>query len=95
MAASGMTMMGAPTVVGAGVDCNNYIDMRNAHHVTDQATIRIDQTLRPRRQLCRRATRLSAESGFTPQNLPGFGALHDNFSQHGSIAWNRVINPAW
>ena len=38
----GMTMMGVPTVIGAGVDCNNYIDVRNEHHVTDQGTIRID-----------------------------------------------------
>src|SRR4030095_11061386 len=36
---------------------------------------------------------LSGENGFMPQNLPGFGAFHDNFSQHGSIAWNRVISP--
>src|SRR5436305_1840591 len=25
----GMTMMGAPTVVGTGVDCNNYLDVRD------------------------------------------------------------------
>src|SRR6185436_876192 len=28
----GMTMMGAPTVFGAGVDCNNYMDVRDMHH---------------------------------------------------------------
>jgi hypothetical protein len=33
------------------------------------------------------------ESGFTPQNLPGFGAYHDNLAQNGSISWNRVIAP--
>jgi len=38
MMGCGMTMMGAPTVVGAGVDCNNYLDVRNLHHSTDQAT---------------------------------------------------------
>src|SRR5204863_2679799 len=38
MMGCGMTMMGAPTVVGAGVDCNNYMDVRNEHHVTDQGT---------------------------------------------------------
>ena len=26
-----------------------------------------------------------------PQNLPGFGAFHDNLSQHGSVAWTRVL----
>ena len=28
-----------------------------------------------------------------PQNLPGFGALHDNLAQQGSVGWNRVISP--
>jgi len=28
-----------------------------------------------------------------PQNLPGFGALHDNLSQNGTIGWNRVLSP--
>src|SRR6185503_17961062 len=42
MMGCGMTMMGAPTVVGAGMDCNNYLDVRNMHHVTDQATVRVD-----------------------------------------------------
>jgi hypothetical protein len=87
----GMTMMGTPTVVGAGVDCNNYLDVRNEHHVTDQGTIRIDQMLARGDSLSLRYS-LSSENGFMPQNLPGFGAIHDNFSQHGSIGWNRVIN---
>ena len=51
MMGCGMTMMGAPTVVGAGMDCNNYLDVRNVHHVTDQATIRFDHTSQQRRQL--------------------------------------------
>src|SRR5467141_2918573 len=42
----GMTMMGAPTVVGAGADCNNFLDVRNEHHRTDQATIRFDQNFK-------------------------------------------------
>jgi len=88
----GMTMMGVPTVVGAGVDCNNYLDVRNEHHVTDQATIRFDQTLKRGDTLFARYS-FSKESGFMPQNLPGFGALHDNLSQHGVIGWNRIISP--
>ena len=28
-----------------------------------------------------------------PQNLPGFGAFHDNRSHHLSAAWNRVVSP--
>src|SRR6185503_13044440 len=92
MMGCGMTMMGAPTVVGAGVDCNNYLDVRNAHHLTDQATIRYDHTLNGGDSLFARYS-FSSERGFTPQNLPGFGALHDNLGQNGTINWTRVISP--
>jgi hypothetical protein len=92
MMGCGMTMMGVPTVVGAGVDCNNYLDVRNERHNTDQSTIRIDHMLAGGDTFFLRYS-LSKERGFTPQNLPGFGALHDNLSQHGSIAWNHIISP--
>jgi len=92
MMGCGMTMMGAPTVVGAGMDCNNYMDVRNEHHVTDQATIRFDQTLKGGDSLFARYS-FSSERGFMPQNLPGFGALHDNLSQNGTIGWTRIISP--
>lgn len=92
MMGCGMTMMGAPTVVGAGTDCNNYLDVRNAHHETDQATIRIDHTFNSNNSLFGRYS-FSKERGFTPQNLPGFGALHDNLSQHATIGWTSVISP--
>ena len=88
----GMTMMGAPTVVGAGVDCNNYNDVRKERHYTDQATFRVDQVFKRGDSLAVRYS-FSSETGFMPQNLPGFGALHDNLAQHGSIAWTRVISP--
>src|SRR5262249_999414 len=58
---------------------------------TDQATIRLDHILSPKDTLSMRYS-FSAENGFMPQNLPGFGAFHDNMSQHGSIAWNRVVS---
>ncbi|HEX6045940.1 MAG TPA: carboxypeptidase-like regulatory domain-containing protein [Pyrinomonadaceae bacterium] len=92
MMGCGMTMMGAPTVVGAGMDCNNYLDVRNAHHTTDQATARVDHTFNSRDSLFARYS-FSSEKGFMPQNLPGFGAFHDNLSQHGTIGWTRVISP--
>ncbi|MFB3906497.1 MAG: carboxypeptidase regulatory-like domain-containing protein [Acidobacteriota bacterium] len=92
MMGCGMTMNGAPTVVGAGVDCNNYRDLRNERHVTNQGTARIDHNFARGDSLTARYS-ASGESGFMPQNLPGFSALHDNFSQHGSAAWNRVISP--
>src|SRR5258705_9808881 len=28
-----------------------------------------------------------------PQNLPGFGAIHDNLSQNVTVGWNRIISP--
>src|SRR4030095_7080758 len=93
MMGCGMTMMGAPTVVGAGVDCNNYMDVRNLHHRNDQATIRFDQTFNSSNNLFARYS-FSSERGFMPQNLPGFGAIHDNLSQHGSVGWTKVISPS-
>src|SRR3989440_12648504 len=87
----GMTMMGVPTVVGGGADCNNYLDMRNEHHVTDQGTIRFDQTFKRGDSLFARYS-FSSERGFMPQNLPGFGAIHDNMSQNGTIGWNHIFS---
>ena len=37
-----MTMMGQPTVVGAGNDANNYLDARKERMTNDQGTVRID-----------------------------------------------------
>jgi hypothetical protein len=96
----GSAMMGAPTVVGAGNDCNNYVDVRNELHSSDQGTVRIDHTFSSGDSLVARYS-LSGEHGFTPGEmisglgslLPGFGSFHDNFSQQGSIAGNRIISP--
>ncbi len=87
----GMTMMGVPQVVGGGADCNNYLDVRNEHHVTDQATVRFDRTFKRGDSLFARYS-FSSERGFMPQNLPGFGAIHDNLSQNGAVGWNHVFN---
>src|SRR5258707_1046051 len=87
-----MTIMGAPLVVGAGADCNNFLDVRNEHHRTDQATIRFDQNFKRGDSLFARYS-FSSEKGFMPQNLPGFGAIHNNLSQNGTIGWNRIISP--
>src|SRR5437879_9269073 len=88
----GMTMMGSPTVLGAGTDCNNYLDDRNELHTNNQGTVRIDHTFANGDSRTGRYS-LSSENGFMTQNLPGFGSFHDNFSQHGSIAWTRVVSP--
>lgn len=88
----GMTTMGIPQVVGAGLDCNNYMDVRNKHHENNQGTFRFDQTFKRGDSLFARYS-FSSETGFMPQNLPGFGAIHDNLSQNGTIGWNRLISP--
>jgi len=93
MQGCGMTMMGIPQVTGGGLDCNNFLDVGNEHHRTDQSTIRIDQTFKRGDSLFARYS-FSSEKGFMPQNLPGFGALHDNMSQNGTVGWNRIINPS-
>jgi carboxypeptidase family protein len=88
----GMTMMGAPTIVGAGMDCNNFLDDRNELQTTDQATLRIDHTFSNGNNLTGRYSR-SGENGFTPENLPGFGTNHDNLAQNGSLSWNHIFSP--
>ena len=88
----GMTMMGAPTVVGAGVDCNNYSDVRKERHNTDQATFRVDQVFKRGDNIAARYS-FGGENGFMPQNLPGFGAIHDNLAQHGGVAWTHIFSP--
>ena len=92
MMGCGMTMMGIPQVTGAGMDCNNFLDVGNAHHQTDQATVRVDQTFARGDALLARYS-FSSEKGFMPQNLRGFGALHDNLSQNGTVSWTRLISP--
>jgi Carboxypeptidase regulatory-like domain len=103
----GMTMpcgsgaMGVPGVVAAGVDCNNYEDVRNELQVNDQGTVRIDQLFSNGDSIVARYS-LSAETGFTPGEmppggvgslLPGFGSFNDNFSQQGNISWNKILTP--
>ena len=92
MMGCGMTMMGIPQVTGAGVDCNNFLDVENLHHQTDQGTIRVDQTFKRGDAFLARYS-FSSEKGFMPQNLPGFGALHDNLAQNGTVSWTRLITP--
>ena len=87
----GMTMMGVPQVVGAGLDANNYLDVRNAHHDQNQGTIRIDRVFSGGDTVYGRYS-IGAENGFMPQNLPGFGLLHDNRSQQATVAWNHILS---
>ena len=87
----GMTMMGQPTVIGAGNDANNYVDSRKEHMTDDQGTIRIDHTFRNGDSAFFRYS-AGSEYGFMPWGLPGFGMYHDNLSQQGTLAWTHVIS---
>jgi Carboxypeptidase regulatory-like domain len=97
----GSATMGAPGVVLAGADCNNYMDVRNELQVNNQGTARIDQVFANGDSITGRYS-LSSETGFTPGEmppggvgtlLPGFGSFNDNFSQQGNISWNKILSP--
>ena len=87
----GMTMMGQPTVIGAGNDANNYLDTRKERMTDDQGTVRADHSFANGDTAFIRYSAAS-EYGFMPEGLPGFGLYHDNFSEQGILAWNRVIS---
>ena len=87
-----MTMMGQPTVVGAGNDANNYLDARKERMFNDQGTVRIDHNFANGDTAFFRYS-ASGEHGFHPQQgLPGFGFYHDDLSQQGLLAWNHIFN---
>ncbi|MDR3742574.1 MAG: carboxypeptidase regulatory-like domain-containing protein [Terracidiphilus sp.] len=89
----GMTMMGQPTVVGAGNDANNYLDTRKEHMTDDQGTVRMDHSFAHGDTAFLRYS-AGSEYGFMPWGMPGFGMYHENLAQHGTLAWNHVINPS-
>ncbi len=85
------TMMGQPTVVGAGNDANNYLDTRKEQMTDDQGTVRVDHSF-PNGDTAFIRYSAGSEYGFMPEGLPGFGLHHDNLSQQGMAAWNRVLS---
>ena len=88
-----MSMMGAPVLVGAGQDSNNFLDNRSQRLTNDQGSVRIDRIFSLGDNIFTRYS-VSSENGFTPQGLPGFGALHDNMSQHLAVVWNHILSPS-
>ena len=86
------TMMGQPTVIGAGNDANNYLDTRKERMTDDQGTGRVDHSFANGDTAFFRYSAAS-EYGFMPEGLPGFGLYHDNFSQQGILAWTRTLSP--
>ncbi len=86
-----MTMMGQPTVIGAGNDANNYLDTRKEQMTNDQGTIRVDHNF-ANGDLAFFRYSGAGEFGFMPEGLPGFGFYHDDLSQQGILAWNHVFS---
>jgi hypothetical protein len=86
-----MTMMGQPTVVGAGNDANNYLDLRKQRMNDDQGTVRIDHDFGGGDLAYFRYSG-AGEFGFMPEGLPGFGFYHDDLAQNGILAWNHVFS---
>jgi len=86
-----MTMNGQPDVVGTGNDANNYLDIRNEEHYTDQGTMRIDRNFNNGNNAFFRYS-TQDENGFMPENLPGFDYFHDNLSQQGVLGWSQVLS---
>ncbi len=89
----GRSMNGQPGVVGAGVDANNYLDVRNEVNNTDQGTLRLDHDFASGTNAFFRYS-AQGERGFMPENLPGFGFFHDNLSQQGVLGLSQVISPS-
>ena len=91
MGMMGMTMMGQPTVVGAGNDANNYLETLKERMTDDQGTARVDHSFANGDSAFVRYS-LGSEYGFMPQGLPGFGFNHDNFAQQGVAAWTHIVS---
>ena len=84
------TMMGQPTVIGAGNDANNFLDSRKQRMTNDQGTVRIDHSFGNGDTAFFRYSG-AGEYGFMPEGLPGFGFYHDDLSQQGILAYNHVF----
>jgi hypothetical protein len=68
---------------------NNYLDTRAQRLDNDQLNVRVDHSFAGGSSVFARYS-YSQEDGFTPENLPGFGANHDNSVQNLSLT---SINP--
>jgi hypothetical protein len=68
---------------------DNYLDTRAQEMQNDSFNVRVDRSWTNGTSLFGRYS-LSDESGFMPENLPGFGAHHDNRVQNLSVT---LLNP--
>lgn len=82
-----------PNIGGAGVDSNNYMDVRNEIQDWNQGTLRIDHDFGRGDLLFARYSG-SSETGFAPINLPGFGVFNNNLAQQAVGSWNHIFSAA-
>ena len=83
----GEGMMG----MGAG---SNYLDTRAQRLHSDQLNVRLDHSFTNGASAFVRYS-LSKDDGFTPENLPGFGANHDNKVQNLTATSINVLSPSF
>lgn len=68
---------------------DNYLDTRAQELRNDALNVRVDRSWSNGTSLFARYS-LSDENGFSPENLPGFGAFHDNRVQNLSVTLVRA-----
>ena len=81
---------GAGMGMSMGGAFNNYLDTRAQELRNDQATLRLDHAWQNGSLVFGRYT-LNKERGYTPENLPGFGANHDNRLQNLTASFVQPI----
>src|SRR6202171_5089721 len=91
--------MPSMTMMGSGVDSNNYLDIRNETHRQDEGTVRVDHVFQNNDTVFGRYS-VSTERGFSPssgmtattENPPGLVGNFDNLSQQAVATWNHALS---
>lgn len=73
---------------------NNYLDTRAERLTGDLVTARVDHAWSGGATLFGRYS-VSQEDGYTPENLPGFGAFHDNRVENVTVTWIKPLSSRW
>ncbi len=74
------------------LDSNNFLDVRTERQSTNQGNVRVDHSFGDSDRMFVRYS-IQGEDGFTPQNLPGFGAFNDNLAQNATVSYTHVFSP--
>ena len=84
--------MGTPSVFGAGMDSNNYMDVRNVQHEPDQGTVRVDRVFGDGDSLSA-ATRSAARAASCRRTCRASAPFTTTWRRTANVTWNRVISP--